>query len=199
MCVAGSAERGLHYVCTLKSNSKAFHRVSFLCHGEDCHRWNVSECEGDDRENPLSLPSSTSEERLDLDGVCDLGFGAIPVEGCPDSSAAVGVAQRRGSGKIRRWEAECLWIRSAIKTGQIDQLTKILRKLNPSDVLTKGVGKGEPATISSCHALVCGLGSCERGASLRRAFVGCGSWRVKFESRTSRREARTVCSFSVRF
>ena len=35
VCVEGSAEGGLHYHCTLNSNSKNTHRVSLLHHGGD--------------------------------------------------------------------------------------------------------------------------------------------------------------------
>ena len=56
---------------------------------------------------------------------CDLGFGVVLVEECAVSSGAVGVAQRRGSGKIRHLHGVCLLMQRAIKTGRIDTLTKI--------------------------------------------------------------------------
>ena len=77
----------------------------------------------------------------------DLGFGSVSLEVCCDSSAAIGVAERRGAGKIRHLEAGCLWIQQALKSRSIDRLTKIPGPRNTSDICTKGV----PAPVLAKH------------------------------------------------
>ena len=74
----------------------------------------------------------------------DLGFELHrpqSLEVGTDSSAAMGVSQRRGSGNIRHLEAGCLWIQQAIASGRISALVKVPGKLNEPDILTKGVGR----------------------------------------------------------
>ena len=53
-----------------------------------------------------------------------------------DSSAAIGVAQRRGCGKIRHLETPTLWVQKALRENRFS-LVKTPGKLNPSDIGTK--------------------------------------------------------------
>ena len=53
-----------------------------------------------------------------------------------DATAAIGIARRRGLGKLRHLDTEDLWIQSKIRSKDI-QLLKVLGAINPADVLTK--------------------------------------------------------------
>jgi hypothetical protein len=55
-----------------------------------------------------------------------------------DSSAAKGICERKGIGKIRHLAVSSLWIQDRIRSGDI-KLRKIAGALNSSDVLTKHV------------------------------------------------------------
>jgi hypothetical protein len=55
-----------------------------------------------------------------------------------DSSAAKGICERKGIGKIRHLAVSTLWIQDRIRSGDI-RLCKIAGTLNPSDILTKHV------------------------------------------------------------
>ena len=53
-----------------------------------------------------------------------------------DASAAIGVAQRTGLGKIRHLDTQSLWLQEAVKKGRIG-LTKVKGTENPADLFTK--------------------------------------------------------------
>jgi hypothetical protein len=53
-----------------------------------------------------------------------------------DSSAAIGICNRQGLGKLRHLDTHTLWIQQAVRTGRID-LRKVLGEENPADLLTK--------------------------------------------------------------
>ena len=55
-----------------------------------------------------------------------------------DSSAALGIAQRRGCGKVRHLETPTLWVQRALKLGRFG-LVKIAGKINCADLGTKHV------------------------------------------------------------
>ena len=57
-----------------------------------------------------------------------------------DSSAALGIAQRVGSGKIRHVRVQALWVQE-VKCNKRLKYTKVLGTRNPSDILTKHVPK----------------------------------------------------------
>ena len=54
----------------------------------------------------------------------------------PDSSAAIGIRDRQGLGKLRHVDTHTLWIQQAVRTGRVD-LRKVLGEENPADLLTK--------------------------------------------------------------
>jgi hypothetical protein len=53
-----------------------------------------------------------------------------------DATAAIGIAKRRGLGKIRHLSTADLWIQEKIRNGNME-LVKILGTENPADILTK--------------------------------------------------------------
>ena len=52
-----------------------------------------------------------------------------------DSSAAKGICQRRGSGKVKHLEVKQLWLQEKVFKKEI-KMNKIPRAVNPSDCLT---------------------------------------------------------------
>ena len=56
-----------------------------------------------------------------------------------DSSAALGISQRAGLGKVRHLRTQGLWVQEARVTGRLS-FKKVLGTKNPADVLTKHVG-----------------------------------------------------------
>ena len=63
-----------------------------------------------------------------------------------DSSAALGISQRCGIGKVRRLRTQGLWVQEARLTGRL-AYRKVLGTKNPADVLTKHV----PAELLQRH------------------------------------------------
>ena len=55
-----------------------------------------------------------------------------------DASAAIGIASRRGSGKVRHIEVSQLWLQDRVLSGSIE-VTKIGTVNNLADALTKHV------------------------------------------------------------
>ena len=55
-----------------------------------------------------------------------------------DSSAAIGVAHRKGNGKLRHVRVGLLWIQERVEEGDID-VKKIDGEQNPADLLTQNV------------------------------------------------------------
>ena len=53
-----------------------------------------------------------------------------------DASAAIGIAQRKGLGKIRHLEVQSLWIQDALRQRRLE-LLKVAGASNPSDLMTK--------------------------------------------------------------
>ena len=53
-----------------------------------------------------------------------------------DSSAAIGVAKRRGNGKLRHVRVGLLWIQERIEDGDL-AMEKVLGTNNPADLMTK--------------------------------------------------------------
>ena len=65
----------------------------------------------------------------------DLGID-VPLRVWTDSSAAIGICQRQGLGKVRHLDTQTLWIQQAVRTGKVD-LRKVAGDKNPADLLTK--------------------------------------------------------------
>ena len=98
----------------------------------------------------VSLPSGESE----LHGICagtaqaiglqsiakDLGF-TYKIRVWSDATAAIGIARRRGMGRIRHLDCSDLWIQEKVRTEAIE-LHKVAGTSNPADAFTKYVDRG---------------------------------------------------------
>ena len=67
----------------------------------------------------------------------DLGL-QLTVTVHADASAAIGIAQRRGVGKVRHIEVHQLWLQDRVSRGDI-RIRKVDGNKNPADALTKHV------------------------------------------------------------
>ena len=108
-----------------------------------------------------------------------------------DATAAIGIAQRKGLGKLRHLDTQALWIQDAVRQRRVC-LEKVLGTENPSDLMTKhldtksmdtmlaemgvttqqGRAKATPATAATAASAGEALQSWElsqRGASYPRA------------------------------
>ena len=59
-----------------------------------------------------------------------------------DSSAALGVAQRRGNGKLRHVRVGILWIQEKVEEEEI-KFHKVKGDENPADLLTKHLSRAK--------------------------------------------------------
>ena len=57
-----------------------------------------------------------------------------------DAAAAIGIARRRGLGRIRHLDVEDLWVQDCLRQGRVE-LVKIASAENPADALTKHVDR----------------------------------------------------------
>ena len=76
----------------------------------------------------------------------DLGIDAT-VRIRTDSTAAKGIAGRKGLGKIKHMDVRYLWVQDQVRQGDIN-IKHIDGKINPADVLTK------PKSHNECDTLV---------------------------------------------
>ena len=95
----------------------------------------------------------------------DLGY-EIPVRVWTDSSAAMGICQRQGLGKLRHVDTQALWIQQKVRTGAIE-LRKVRGEVNPGDLFTKFLSSRE--RVESLVRLF----SCEYRGAGRRARRSC--------------------------
>ena len=58
-----------------------------------------------------------------------------------DAVAPIGIARRRGLGKIRHLDVEDLWVQSKVRD-KVVELVKVAGVDNPADILTKYVDRG---------------------------------------------------------
>ena len=70
-----------------------------------------------------------------------------------DASAAIGMAQRTGLGKIRHLDTADLWVQERLKNGDF-QITKVPGSINPADALTKFLDAGTLQRLISLMSLV---------------------------------------------
>ena len=59
-----------------------------------------------------------------------------------DSSAAIGVVQRRGCGKLRHVRVGDLWIQEKVADGDLD-VAKVAGEWNPADLMTKSLSENK--------------------------------------------------------
>ena len=80
-------------------------------------------------------------QALGLQSICkDLGFD-YKTRVHTDATAAIGVARRRGMGKIRHLDDADLWVQEKFRTGACE-LFKIPGVYNPADAFTKHIDRG---------------------------------------------------------
>ena len=60
----------------------------------------------------------------------------LPLRVWTDSSAAIGICNRQGLGKLRHLDTPTLWIQQAVRTKRVN-LRKVDGEKNPADILTK--------------------------------------------------------------
>ena len=84
-----------------------------------------------------------------------------------DASAAIGMVQRQGTGKVRHIEVGMLWIQQNQKEGEIE-VAKVDGRLNPADMFTKQV----PAEVMWRHMMTIGYMSREGRAESAVQPVG---------------------------
>ena len=80
-----------------------------------------------------------------------IGIGSLCVDiGCPlkkhallrvDSTACLGMAGRKGAGRVRHIHTPCLWLQQVVSAGRLE-LSKVLGTENPADLGTKALGPG---------------------------------------------------------
>ena len=77
---------------------------------------------------------------LGLQSICkDLGF-SYSVRIHSDATAAIGIARRRGLGKVRHLDCTDLWIQEKVRSGAV-QLAKMIGTENPAGAFTKYVDR----------------------------------------------------------
>ena len=112
-----------------------------IMHGRHCIRhWSTTQ-------STLSLSSGESElhgitkgvqHAIGFQSMCnDMGFGK-PMHLHSDATAAIGIARRRGLGKLRHLDVEDLWVQEQVRCKRV-HLHKVLGSENPADVFTKYV------------------------------------------------------------
>ena len=98
-------------------------------------------------QSTLSLSSGESELHGIARGIQNgLGFQSMcadmalakPLRIHSDATAAIGVARRKGLGKLRHLDVEDLWVQDKVRSGAVE-LLKVLGTDNPADVFTKYV------------------------------------------------------------
>ena len=82
----------------------------------------------------------------------DLGL-SMPVRVWTDSTATMGICGRRGLGKLRHIDTQCLWIQQKVRKRDIE-LRKIKGEMNPADLFTKH-SPGEEKVKSLVTLLAC--------------------------------------------
>ncbi len=65
----------------------------------------------------------------------DLG-NPLPVRVWTDSSATIGICSRRGLGRLRHVDTQCLWVQQRVRDGDFE-LRKVKGGANPADLFTK--------------------------------------------------------------
>jgi hypothetical protein len=103
-------------------------------------------------EAELHAMVAASAETLGVIGLCkDMGL-AMEGEVYADSSAALGITQRLGNGKVRHLRVQALWVQEVRCTRRLGY-KKVLGSRNPADILTKHV----PKDLLNVHLATLGI------------------------------------------
>ena len=103
-------------------------------------------------EAELHAMVAASAEALGVIGLCrDMGM-KMEGEVYTDSSAALGITQRLGNGKVRHLRVQALWVQEVRCTRRLGY-KKVLGSRNPADILTKHV----PKDLLDAHLVTLGV------------------------------------------
>ena len=100
----------------------------------------------------------------------DLGMELVG-EVYTDSSAALGISQRAGIGKVRHLRTQGLWVQEARVTGRLSY-KKVLGSKNPADILTKNV----PGELLDKHLETLGAETADGRADTAPELCSVESW-----------------------
>ena len=90
-------------------------------------------------ESELAAVVKGAAELLGLQSVfADFGFNHIRLHLCSDATAAIGIVDREGLGRVRHLATGDLWIQQRVRNGDFS-ISKWPGKENVSDIGTKGV------------------------------------------------------------
>ena len=98
-------------------------------------------------QSTLSLSTAESELHGIAKGIqVGVGFKSMcadldihkPLRIHSDATAAIGIARRRGLGKLRHLDVEDLWVQAKVRNKEVE-LCKVLGTENPADMFTKYV------------------------------------------------------------
>ena len=103
-------------------------------------------------EAELHAMVAASAEVLGIIGLLDDVGMKLTGEILADSSAALGISNRAGVGKVRHLRIQALWVQEVRSTGRLGY-KKVLGTLNPSDILTKHV----PGELLDAHLKTIGM------------------------------------------
>ena len=105
----------------------------------------------------------------------DLGL-RMAVRVWTDSTATMGICGRRGLGKLRHIDTQCLWIQQKVRRKDIE-LRKIRGEMNPADLFTKHL-PGEDKIKSLVKLLSCEFrGGRAATPSTSGSTIGSSLWR----------------------
>ena len=126
-------------------------------------------------EAELHAMVAASAETIGVIALCrDMG---VQVEGevYSDSSAALGIAQRCGSGRVRHIRVQGLWVQEVRSTGRLSY-KKVLGSRNPADILTKHV----PADLLETHLRTFGVESRDGRAATAPTLDSVEPWTISW-------------------
>ena len=106
----------------------------------------------------VALSSGEAEFYALVKGVCeglgvrsldgDLGGGRLNIFLNTDSSAAKGIACRRGVGRVKHLEIRTLWVQDHVTKGDV-RVAKVSGESNIADLLTKYLGPSKLRSLLS--------------------------------------------------
>ena len=115
----------------------------------------------------VALVKGTCEAKGVINVLQDLtGEDAGRIGVYTDASAAIGIVQRKGAGKVRHIDVGMLWIQQHCKNGTVE-VKKVAGKSNPADIFTKAV----PAEVMWGHMKAMGFDSREGRAQVAVELV----------------------------
>ncbi len=128
---------------------------------------------------PIPLSSGEADGAVKTSSVA-LGYQAMmedlglkmAVRVWTDSTATMGICGRRGLGKLRHIDTQCLWIEQKVRRKDIE-LRKIRREMNPADLFTKHLpGEDKVKSLVKLLSWECRGGCAATAPKLRHDGAG---------------------------